>query len=128
MGSLVVGIIELRQLCAWYEWGTVPSYKVVAEVLQDAADALRVHALSPEAAEAMLAAWQPFVGREAAVGNLTAKMNAPDDDAVTVGVVRYAVEDLKRMLVAAPDADKPRLAQLLHRQSANLAKHEERSR
>lgn len=119
---------ELRELCAWYEWCTVPSYKVVAEVLQDAADALCIRALSPEAAEALLAAWQAFVGREAAIGNLPAKMNAPDDDAVTVGVLRYAVEDLKRMLAAAPDADKPRLAQPLREQSANLAKREGRSR
>ena len=127
MGSLAAGFAELRESCAWYEWGTVPSYQVVAEVLQDAADARQVQALSAEAVEALLSAWRPFVGYEAAVGNLPPKMNAPDDETV-VGVLRYAVEDLKRMLVTAPDADKPRLAQLLRKQSANLADHEERSR
>lgn len=42
---------------------------MVASVLQDAADAVKEGALSPEAADALITVWQPFVGLEARVGN-----------------------------------------------------------
>lgn len=61
-------IDELRQLCAWYEWSEPPDLGA-ASVLQAAADAVSAGALSVEAADALIAVWQPFVGLEAHAGN-----------------------------------------------------------
>ena len=38
-------------------------------MIDDAADAMRVRALSPAAAKVLIAAWQPFAGLEAQTGN-----------------------------------------------------------
>lgn len=63
-----VAIDELRELCAWYEWSEPPDL-AAASVLQAASDAVSASALSVEAADALIAVWQPFVGLEAYVGN-----------------------------------------------------------
>jgi hypothetical protein len=63
-----VAIDELRELCAWYEWSEPPDL-AAASVLQAASDAVSASALSVEAADALIAVWQPFVGLEAHAGN-----------------------------------------------------------
>lgn len=117
-------VAELRELCAWYEWGNGPHYPVIAETLQNAADAVRVHALSLEAAAVLIECWRPFVGREAAVGNLPPSVERKE----RIAVLRYAVEDLTCMLEAAPAADKPRMAKLLRKQIAILEQNEKEAR
>jgi hypothetical protein len=113
-------INDLRELCFWYELSAVPSHQVIAQTLQDAADALQCKALSPEAAQALITVWQPFVGREAAIGDPPTMMRMQDD---TIGVLEYAVKDLGRLLDKATDDDKPRIAARLCEQVAILEKH-----
>ncbi len=109
---------DLRELCAWYEWGSQPHYSVIAEALQDAADAVRVHAMSLEAAAVLIHVWGHFVGREAAVGNALPSYEQNE----RIAAIRYAVADLTKMLEAAPEAEKPRLAKLLREQLSILDK------
>jgi hypothetical protein len=87
---------------------------MVASVLQDAADAVQVRALSAEAATALIAAWQPFVGLEAQVGNPPPDI---EPENVELGVLRVAVKDLgKRLKEAETPEDRRRLTKLLNRQ------------
>ncbi len=106
---------KLRELGSWYEWSTPPNL-VVASVLQDAADAVQVRALSAEAAIALIAAWQPFVGLEARVGNPPPAIQSEN---VELGVLKYAVKDLgKKLKEAKTPEDRRRLTKLLNRQIA----------
>jgi hypothetical protein len=89
---------------------------MVASVLQDAADAVQVRALSAEAATALIAAWQPFVGLEAQVGNPPPDI---EPENVELGVLRVAVKDLGESLKEAETPeDRRRLTKLLNRQIA----------
>jgi hypothetical protein len=107
---------DLRGLCAWYEWGDQPE---LARVLQDAADALCVRALSPEAADALIAVWQPFAGLEAQVGNQPKLMElAKSEDEMRRGVVA----DMRRMVGNETNpAARVRLTRLLDEQIRNFA-------
>lgn len=111
---------ELRELCAWFEWGSQPHFPVIAEVLQDAADAAQVCAMSLEAAAVLIQVWGHFVGREAAVGNPPPTYG----EAERVEVLRYTAQDLLRMFDGADETDKPRLATLLREQNQTLKRHE----
>ena len=115
---------QLRELCAWYEWAEPPNLRV-AGVLQDAADAFRDGALSPEATEALIAVWKPFVGHEAAIGNPPKMVPLQDN---TIGALKCAVKDLRRMLNEASEDSKPRFAELLRQQASILEKHEKGAR
>ena len=113
-------IDTLRELCAWYEWGTQPHYPVIAEVLQDAADAVQCHAMSLEAAAVLIQVWGHFVGREAAVNNPPPSHEQTE----RVAVLRYAVEDLTRMVEKAGPDKKRTLARLLREQLNGLEREE----
>lgn len=108
---------ELRELCCWYEWSEPPRLHIAC-VLQDAADAVRVHALSVVAAEALIAAWQPFAGLEAHVGNPPAAYTVAHEE----GELRKSIiGDIRRMVANESDpARRLRLASLLNQQIRNL--------
>ena len=106
---------KLRSLCAWYEWGDQPE---VARALQDAADALRVRALSPEAAEALLAAWQPFAGVEAQVGNQPEMMAVAENE---VEFQRGIIAHMRRLVAKETHpAKRVHLVRLLEEQFRNF--------
>ncbi len=86
-------------------------------MLQDAADAVRIRALSGEAADALIAVWQPFVGLEARVGKPPPTVRAED---VKLRMLRCAVDDLKRWLAEAPEDSRQRFAELLAEQERIL--------
>lgn len=102
---------RLRSLCFWYE---LNGQAAVAGALQDAADAVRGGALGDGAADALIDVWRPFVRVEA-----TAEAPSP-----TLDAVRFAVEDLRRMLREADNEIKPMIADKLRKQVAILRKLE----
>ena len=103
-------------LAAWYEWAE-PVNQRVAGILQDAADAVREKALSTEAAEALIAVWQPFVGLEARIANAPSTIQPESADS---GALASAVKDLGRMLQEAKTPQGRRfLTKLLNQQITN---------
>lgn len=113
-------VMQLRELCAWYEWGSGPHYPVIAEALQDAADAVQAQAMSVEAANVLIRVWGHFVGREAAVDNPPPSCEQTD----RVELLRCAVEDLTRMVEQAGPDKKRQLARLLREQLEVLEREE----
>jgi len=111
---------QLRELCARYGWSVVPSDRVVAQVLQDAADAYQMHALSNAATVVLICVRQPFAGREAAVGNCPASVEQLE----RIASLQCAVKDLQRPMDKAHDQDKPHRGHLLLTQAAILEGHE----
>jgi len=110
---------ELRELCAWYEWAEPPNL-LVAGLLQDSADALRVRGLSVEAADSLIAVWQPFVGVEAQVGNMPELMAVGANEAK---FQRGIVTHMRRMVAEeARPARRARLARLLENQIEHFGK------
>jgi len=104
---------ELRELCAWYEWGHRPNVEV-AGVLQDAADAMRVRALSPAAAKVLIAAWQPFAGLEAQTGDSPELMTVANTEHE---VLRGILAHMRRMVTRETHpAKRVHLAKLLEKQ------------
>jgi hypothetical protein len=93
---------RLRELCAWYEWADPPNLPV-AGVLQDAADAVRVKALSTEAAQALIVAWQPFAGLDALVGKPPELVTVANTE---TELQRAIVADMGRMVAAEPHSTK----------------------
>jgi hypothetical protein len=85
---------ELHELCCWYEWSEPPDLEA-AGVLQDAADAVRVRALSPEVADALIAVWQPFAGLEAQVGKQPEMMAVAENE---VEFQRGIVAHMRRLV------------------------------
>jgi len=109
---------KFLELAAWYEWATPPQLEVAC-VLQDAADAVRCHALSYEAADALLAIWQPFAGLEAQVGKPPKlRLVEPEPDG-KLAMLRQAVVDLGQMVDAAKTPEeRDRLKVLMREQIA----------
>lgn len=109
---------QFLELAAWYEWATPPQLEAAC-ALQDAADAVRCHALSYEAADTLLAIWQPFAGLEAQVGNPPKlRLVEPEPDG-ELAMLRQAVTDLGRMVDAAKTSEeRDRLKVLMREQVA----------
>jgi hypothetical protein len=108
----------LRELCAWFEWSAPPNLGV-AGVLQGAADAVKVDALSVEAAAVLIAVWRPFVGVEAHVGNQPAKITVARTD---TDLERAIVSDFRRMIAAETNpAKRVHMTQLMEKQIRNFA-------
>jgi hypothetical protein len=109
---------QFLELAAWYEWATPPQLEAAC-ALQDAADAVRCHALSYEAADALLTIWQPFAGLEAQIGNPPRlRLVEPEPDG-ELAMLRQAVTDLGRMVDAAKTPEeRDRLKVLMREQVA----------
>jgi hypothetical protein len=109
---------KFLELAAWYEWATPPQLEAAC-ALQDAADAVRCHALSYEAADVLLAIWQPFAGLEAQVGHPPKlRLVEPEPDG-ELAMLRQAVTDLGQMVDAAKTPEeRDRLKVLMREQVA----------
>lgn len=115
---------ELRRLCFWYECSQRPSAKIVAEVLQDAADAVQYRALSPDAADMLIAVWAPFADREASAGNPPPSVTQVQ----RLATIRAAVADVTRMVKEAAPEKRPALARLLREQLEILEREERKAK
>lgn len=109
---------KLREMCAYFEWSDPPNLEA-AGVLQDAADAVKVGALSVEAAAALVAVWRPFVGVEAHVGNQPPEITVARTDAE---LERAIVADFRSMIACENHpAKRVHLTRFMQTQIQNFA-------
>jgi hypothetical protein len=87
----------LRRLCFYYELGDKAD---AANALQEAADAVAHGALSADAADALVAVWQPFVGVEAQMGRHPQVYKVAHRE---TELQRAVVADIRRMITRTTD-------------------------
>ncbi len=109
---------RLRQLCAFFEWSEPPNL-AAADALQAAADAVKVGALSADAAALLIAVWAPFVGVEAHAGNSPTAITIAETDADLECAI---VADFRAMIAGETNpAKRVHLTRLMDKQIRNFA-------
>jgi hypothetical protein len=116
---------ELRELCCYYEWSEPPNL-AAAGALQAAADAVKNDTLSPDAAELVVALWQPFAGLEARVGHVPPVFVTADTEEE---LQRHIIADMRRMFVRETNpAKRAHLVELMEEQIKIFARGMQRAK